>query len=58
MGSLADASEGKRSMGGCRYGWVERERERERDGWMGGFMEWVGRERERDGWVYYISVNV
>ncbi len=45
-------------MGGCRYGWVERERERERDVGMGGQRE---RERERDvgmGGFINISSNV
>ena len=46
MGSLAGTCEDKRSMGGCRYGWVERERE-----------IYMYRERERDREreiVYYI----
>jgi hypothetical protein len=36
-------------MGGCRYGWVERERERERGCRYG----WVERERGMGGFIIY-----
>jgi hypothetical protein len=63
VGSFSGACDkpGKRSMGGCRYGWVEREREREREREIVYCWVWAGRERERErereGWVGLLYIR-